>query len=330
MSRKRTQTHVRPLLIRPGSRYGCAAIGLCCSDIHKIAPVSRPEMRRLRVLDEDAADFDDEIGEPAIAMHDGECSFLRADGLCDIHQIKPRVCHRFPYTLVATPAGGRVSIEHRCLCPNLVAEAPLVTAHGANRDLNDAAGRLKANWRVERIETDAGTINFADYVKLEATVLQTLKAQPSDVRGTALGTDAFSPLRGSTWREVYAAMVQQEGDTRFDQALRWFGDAIGQHLGIRPRRRERIWETPEPLPSGRPPNEQYMTWIADEVWGLMWTSRSGWDQLRRELATRLWIARAIAKRLRRQLSAEVATAEAIVITDLVGSSPWWDGAVQRL
>ena len=46
-----TRSRVRPLLLRPGARFGCSNDGMCCSDLHLIGPLSSMESKLFGALD---------------------------------------------------------------------------------------------------------------------------------------------------------------------------------------------------------------------------------------------------------------------------------------
>jgi len=278
---------------------------VCCSDVFGIGPLSRREVRRLRVLDEEAADGD----AMEMDLLDGTCSFLETDGRCGIHAHphKPRVCSRFPYTLVATPDGGRVSIEHRCLCPNL--PGPPLDAASAARDLS-VGGRLKANLRITEVAMDGRAVPFGDYVAAEPALLALAAREMA-------GVEPFPRLSGTSWRSVAEALRGRVGDSREAEALRWGGDTLASRHGVRAGKRWRFWEVERGAAE-----DVFAAWLQDEVWGLMWVPYASVRSLRRELATRLWIARRLERR--------VGAAAAVMLVALVGSTATWESVVLRM
>jgi len=319
---------LRPLLLRPGLRHRCFGDGLCCSDFHVIAPLSGREVKALQQWGgEEVADCFAGMGYIDLE-ETGECALLR-EGRCTIHAepIKPRVCDRFPYTLVGTPKGGRVAIEHRCTCMNH-GEAPLVDEAMAERDLLDAAGRLKANHKLEQVALRTGTL--IDFEAYEAEEAKLLSALEGDVK-EALDRAPFLPLREATWEEVGLAFVNQNGDVRLHEALRWVGDAILQG-NQRAGRRSRPWAEAIERTALRQDetnrDDRLRRWIADTVWSLCWTAYCSYEQLLRELATRLELVDRTERRLRRH--SPLPFVEALMLVDFVGTSEWWEGVAGRL
>ena len=64
----------------------------------------------------------------------GTCIFLE-ENRCAVHEplgglLKPLACKQFPISLTATPAGGRITTEHKCPCRTL-GERPALTVEDA-------------------------------------------------------------------------------------------------------------------------------------------------------------------------------------------------------
>lgn len=125
--------HLRMLA---GARFGCTMCGSCCGG-HNVGPVSEAvldglepeldalaaEVRADRRVDKDlflALPGAGESGPDLVcsASH-GSCVFLDDAGRCRIHArlggaAKPLPCRIFPYELVATPTGVRVTVQREC------------------------------------------------------------------------------------------------------------------------------------------------------------------------------------------------------------------------
>ena len=138
------ETKLHPLRVRPGARFTCHGDGLCCSDVHLLGPVTGDEARVLNAIDERilAWSGDDRV---LVTTVDGRCMFAGA-GVCELHarlgpEVKPASCKQFPFMLVTTPTGGRVTTEHRCPRQPEARRAPLGT--GAARARGDARLRRR-------------------------------------------------------------------------------------------------------------------------------------------------------------------------------------------
>ncbi len=295
---------IRPLLIRPHAKFKCHGDGLCCSDIHLLGPITRKEKRFLQVISPLTVVRDTDINEDVLrTKNDHHCVFL-IDRLCQIHAqlaeiAKPDGCRRFPYGLVATPDGGRVTTEHRCPCRSL-GESPKLTAEHATFALRDSAGRLSANARVEgkiRLKRDQ-KIAFSDFKAMEDTILeaiwsgasieQTLKAKP------------FPKLKRKDWSKAADEIAADPDGTAFDEAMIWLAYAVHQWQG-----------THMPLPSARPwsaafdraqkrskekkPAHVLRDWLCDEIWSLDWIDRSTWPQARHDWVTRFVLAETLTR-----------------------------------
>jgi Fe-S-cluster containining protein len=335
----RDRLRVRPLLVRPGARFYCHGDGLCCTDIHVLGPLTRPEALDVRALRGGEATERDDDGEVALKTgKDGSCVFLD-DGLCEIHarlgmEAKPMGCRRFPFGLVATPAGGRVTTEHRCPCRSL-GERPPIEVGEAEAQLTDPRGRLKADDRacLRMRLTNEKRVSFKRYAEIEAVLLARLAAGENPLK--VLRATPFPELDDGNWLKVACEFIDMDDDTAGGVALAWFGDAVLQlSEGHRPPRRERPWAGAFDRAIARcrkpaRPVEIYDDWIADEIWMLRAFSWGPFDVARAELATRYVIARQVAKRLRAGgVRADQAAAEAVMVVDVAtGSTEWPDVVV---
>ena len=323
-------------------RYQCYGDGQCCTDMHAIGALEDDEVERLRAVEPEVVGYSDLIEAHVMRMRpDGTCPFLGDSG-CMLHEpmdglLKPHPCWRFPFGLTATPKGGRVTTEHRCSCRSIGAERPLVDVERAAEELKERDGRTRANHTVgatipiRREET----ISFEAYEEIEGPMLAALLEEGARAE-VVLDREPFPSLIEGTWGAIAGGMRAVATDSRFDQALDWFGAAIQVRDGGTMDRAERPWadcfervlaRVPEP----EDPEGMIRDWVADVIWSLFWTAYGSFEQSRTELATRVWILRRIQRELVAMgLREDVATAEAMMIVDLVGTSEWWEGVTARL
>jgi hypothetical protein len=188
-------TRVRPLIARPGARFACAGDGLCCTDLHALGPLSRSEAKSLRVLVPGSVQFHQDIEAPCMRPGaDGACAQLGKRG-CGIHarfgaDEKPVGCSRFPYGLVGTPSGGRVT--------TLGTRPPLDLAD-AERSLRDVSGRLETDAHAPARVPMArrARLPFARYAAIEVAMLARLAA--GDRIESVLAAKPFPKLARSSW-----------------------------------------------------------------------------------------------------------------------------------
>jgi hypothetical protein len=326
-----------PLLVRPGARFDCVGDGLCCSDIHAVGALSDDDCEMLAMISEDA--FDRHEGEDAAVLmmrsDTGRCVFWSEEG-CAIHsqlgpEMKPTPCIQFPYALTATPAGGRISTQHRCTCRTL-GPLPLVTVEGARRCLLDSNGELKPEHAVldEVAWSSAESLSFAEYAQREAGLIEAL------IEGkrlmTVLDAQPFPKLDGIAWEAVVDELLEFLGPSRAAAAARWFGGAIGFLVDRRdPTGLDRPWadsfeKAGERVVDPVPPNRVFGDWLADEVWSMRWSRFGSLARARVELATRLAIARRIAGWLDISTPKQdnISAAEAAMIVDVIGTTDIWE------
>ena len=139
-----------------------------------------------------------------------------------------------------------------------------------------------------------------------------------------------------TWGAIAGGMRVVETDSRFDDALSWFGAAIDVRDGGTMDHQARPWTESfdrvlTRVPEADDAEAMIRDWVADSLWSLYWTAYGSFEQARCEMATRLWLLRRLAQEFVSLGSREdVATAEALMIVDLVGTSEWWEGITARL
>lgn len=330
-----------PLLVRPGARFDCVGDGLCCSDIHMVGALTDEDCRMLAAISEAAIERHE--GDDAAVMmmraDTGRCVFWNEQG-CAIHgrlgaQMKPSPCIQFPYALTATPAGGRISTQHRCTCRTL-GTLPPVSESAARACLLDSSGELKVEHAVlDEVGWSAReSLSFAQYTEREAGLLKALTEGKSLM--TVLGAQPFPVLEGTTWIAVADELLQLAGTSRASVAARWFGDAIGFLVERRERtERARPWSDAFERAARRimdpvSPNAVFGDWLADELWSMRWTRFGSLRRARAEWATRLAVARRIAGWLDVSSPTQdnVSAAEAVMIVDVIGASEPWE-RVQR-
>jgi hypothetical protein len=354
---------VRPLLARPFARYACAGDGLCCTDIHALGPVTPHERARLATLTSHA------LVPPPVVRHQrlpmfaldvtavGQCSWLAIEeGACRLHAnhgaaSKPASCRRFPYGLVATPSGGRVTTAHRCPCRTM-GERPLINLADAHASLVNHAGRLHANARVEsRVQVTAQyTVPFAVYASREGEVIAALLA--GDDVGAALGRlaslagplacdaalqDTLPPLRDLSWIEVAYRFRGRIDGTACGAALAFFGDAVvaefeARRVSLRSRPWSAAFDRAETRTSIAASADAILSdWVADVVWGLPFAESGSLDASVLELMVRVRLARRVASAIERAgARTDRAMAEAILIAELGGATALWRDVTTRI
>jgi hypothetical protein len=330
---------VRPLLVRPGARFACAGDGICCTDVHALGPLTRTEARRLRVIGADTVVRHAELEAPVFrTVAGGGCIYLRP-GRCQLHadhgaDAKPDGCRRFPFGLVATPRGGRITTEHRCPCRTMGARPPLDAAT-AEPSLRDNAGRVWAElYTPRRVPLDAHQrVAWSTYEAIESQILARLER--GDAIHLALGTSQLPRVRGG-WRAVAHWLRSERDGTGYGETCAWAGDALlslhGERKPLRPRpwtagfdraeRRTRVAGDPDAI---------FRDWVADKIWSLSWTEFGSFDRGRHELAARVTIAREMSRLLRRAgVRRDRAAAESVLVVELAGCGESWEKASRAL
>jgi hypothetical protein len=339
--RSNTQNpRLRPLLARPGAVFRCLGDGLCCTDIHALGVLTRSEVKDLRQRNKLSVIYSDEVDGYCLKPVDSHCLFLE-EQRCGLHarhgaEAKPIGCRRFPYGLVSTPLGGRVTTEHRCTCRTL-GERPPLSLDDAEASLRDRAGRLEIDQEIpSRIALSAGRrVPFASYAALEAELIARLNAgeRAEDV----LAAKPLPALDEGGWANVAAEHIETRDATGGGEAFAWFGDALLElAAGHTPPQRPRPWRAAfeRALARGGPAQTAeavYNDWIADEFWGFRWFPWGPFDVARAELATRLAVARLIQRRIQREDAREdQAAAEAVMICELISEGHEWPRAVATI
>jgi len=340
-----TRARPLPLTARPGARYRCFGDGLCCTDIHGLGPLSKPETKQLSLISAGvvAAPGEGGFDEPMLRTRGDGCCLFLSDESCLLHKsvgdsAKPSGCRRFPLGLTATPAGGRITTRHLCPCRTM-GDRPALDERAARAALLDARGQLETDTEVDgpvRIGRRR-RVDFNAYETVEARLLKRLEhdEDPADILS---GRTLPSLTRGSHRGEAVDMLSDGFDGTRFGYALAWFAESVlALAVGRRPKVHERPWadafdRAEQRSPEVRPPRAMLADWVADEIWSLDWAirPRASLTRARDDLCSRLAIADHIQHRLvRRGLRADRATAEALCVVDAVGASDWWTEVVER-
>jgi hypothetical protein len=282
--------------------------------------------------------FDDEEDGPAIdCSPHGRCRFLNDDG-CRIHaahgaETKPSLCRRFPFGLIATPAGGRVTTEHRCPGRTL-GEHPGIDLDEAADSLRVGGRGLVADDRIEEPVPLGGKrfVGFAKYAAVEEAMLARLAA--GERAEKVLAAEPLPRLNGPTWKGFAGELLEMPTDSAWAVAMVWFGDALLEMgAGTRPPRRDRPWapafeRAAASRSAPRSPEALYNDWVADELWMFRGLLLAPFDAARAELGTRLAAARLIARRLqRRGVRPDQAAAESVLVVEIAAISSDWPGLV---
>jgi hypothetical protein len=337
------EPRVRPLLARPGARFACAGDGLCCTDLHALGPLTRDEARDMRRLIAGSVQYHPDVEAPCMRFGEGGgCAQLDARGLCGVHarfgaEAKPVGCRRFPYGLVSTPDGGRVTTEHRCPCRTL-GDRPPIDLEDAEASLKDPAGRLYADESVpRRIRlTRRERASWDEYRALEGRMLEQLARGVRAER--VLDVRELPRLSKRSWPAFAADLLDMNDGSRGAEALRWFADALlARSSGHKPPRRGRPWADAFARGARRGrrkggASEVLNDWVADELWMMRWLMWDcSFDVARAELATRVHAARWLSRRIARLgVREDQAAAEAVMMAELCACSEPWDEAVSAI
>jgi Fe-S-cluster containining protein len=338
MALDRRLVQVRPLLVRDGARFTCSGDGLCCTDVHLLGPVSKRERAPIEAIATHAVVRGKQL-TVLTPQANGHCVFLSAESGCAIYDTgaKPKSCHRFPFTLAATPEGGRVGTDHRCPCRTMGERAEIRPETTAEL-LTDSAGRLWADRRIEpRIAlSHQRVVSFARYRQLEESLLASL------ARGELLavvGDGVLPPRADGLWESVANELDQpDEYPTRWSLMQQAFARGLRAVLRGGPVEPfERPWaesfeRAEKRSREVRDPAVMLADWIADVIWSLEWSASFTLSQTRVELGARARIARLLAAHLEARAGArrDTAMAEAIAIVEVSGLADAWMSAVARL
>lgn len=342
-ARKTYEPKMRPLLARPGAAFRCFGDGLCCTDIHALGVLTRSEVKALRQRDKLSVIYSDDVDGFCLKPVDSRCVFLDPQDRCGIHaqygaEAKPAGCRRFPYGLVSTPYGGRVTTEHRCPCRTL-GDRPEIILEDADRSLRDNGGRLDSDKDVpSRIPMrDGEKLLFDRYLAIETDMIARLNAgaRAEDV----LAANALPDMAEGSWAVIAVEQIEMRDSSAGGEVCAWFGDALLEiATGHKPPARPRPWawayQRATARPGGREQTADYVLndWIADELWMFRWLDwEVTFDAARAEMATRLKVARHIQNRIEQEgVAGGQAAAEAVMICELVCEGSEWPKAVANI
>jgi hypothetical protein len=262
----------------------------------------------------------------------GSCTFLSDEARCSIWAlpIKPRTCDRYPYTLVSTPEGGRISTDHRCPCRSMGERASLDAEH-VRAALLDGAGRLSVDRRVEDDVPfrDGARLRFSEWRRIEEQIMArlTFGESPREV----LGVQPFSMWKREHWLEFARTLAAHSPGARWVSALRWSAHAIFARLDsehVWPEL-ERPWLDVFDRAQARSPQIAsegaiLSDWLLDQVWSLEWASSGDWTLATHDWGTRLAMAEALRARfVQLGARADRAEAEALCVIEILGFTDAW-------
>jgi hypothetical protein len=327
------------LIARPGARFQCLGDGLCCTDLHALGPLTRDESRDLQSVAPGALAWNEEfMGDCLRVDAQGNCLQLERDGRCGIQRRfgvdhKPIGCRRFPYGLVDTPLGRRVTTEHRCPCRSLGGDSrPPIDLADASACLQDRDGQLEADGEVPDAVSmsRATTAPFSEYAMIEADMLRRLAegVRAEDV----LDADPLPDCNRLEWTACGRDFVGMQDGSAGGVALAWFGEALLERMtGATPVVRGRPWRGAfergiARTPLAADPEHVVNDWLADELWMLRWLEWQDcpFTAARSELATRLDLVRALMRRLDGLgLRGDQSAAEAVMLAGLASCTTRW-------
>jgi hypothetical protein len=332
----------RPLLVRPGARFACAGDGLCCTDLHALGAITRSEAQAMRRLIPGSVIHHPDVDAPCMRPGpSGACAQL-VRGRCSVHarfgaEQKPVGCRRYPYGLVSTPLGGRVTTEHRCPCRTL-GERPPLDVHEAEHSLLDQSGRLEVDEVApSRVAlTVKQRVAFERYAELEGALLVRLERGERVER--VLGAKPLPALSERAWPMFATELLDLDDGTRGGVAVAWVADGLlALASGYKPPRRERPWHDAFEHGARRArkpgsPERVFADWVADEIWMMRFLPWGcSFDVARAELVTRLAVARWIARKIaQRGVRADQAAAEAVMAVELAALCEIWPEAVSAI
>lgn len=320
------------LITRPGARFQCFGDGLCCTDAHVLGPVSPLEARALKRLDARSVTQNRELAIRALrTTSEGRCGYLDSNYRCTIHahSAKPQTCRRYPFFVIETPDGARVSTDHRCPCRTM-GNRPILTPEWAQDSLRDAKGELDLDRKLDApIELAPGMpVSWQAWREHEDRLLAALAQQrPEEVLGGEL-FPTFDPAQPSWLQFARAGLNDQP--MRWARAMEWSARALLSLLGVssRPPDPPRPWSDAFDRAEARsPPGDpgaMLCDAIADAIWSLEWVDRGSFAAAQCELLSRVALIRRIHERL---MAAEArpdrAMAEAIAIVEINALSDEW-------
>ncbi len=332
------ESFVRPLVVRDGARFSCAGDGLCCTDVHLLGPLSKPEAQVITALAPRA--ITRLAGLRLLDTSSGRCAFLDEQMRCGIYahdggKTKPRTCHRYPFLLVATPDGGRVGTDHRCPCRTM-GDRPPLTAERAEDPLSTLSGRLMVDRRITaRMPlTPKRRVGWKRYVQEERELLRALETQRAE---DALAVAPFPELSDMSWPQIATDLALDMPPTQWGWACRTFAVFLAQRFGVGVAdARFRPWEKVFDRAQARAvtpgdPERMLGDFVADAIWALEWAWRGSLLHARLELASRVALIRDMAAHFESHgARPDRAMAEAIAVAEIGGVSESWSTVVARM
>ena len=339
-AKKTPKASLKPFIVRPGARFQCFNDCLCCTDIPALGPITRAEARDMRRIAPESVFLNEDVDDLCLKPVNGLCHFQR-DGLCQVHaqhgaEAKPAGCRRFPFGLIKTPAGGRITTEHRCPCRTL-GDRPPIDLVDAEASLKDRSGILEVDNELEpKIQwSNLKKVRFEEYVELEAALIKRL--MDGERAEEVLGEDPLCELDEGCWSVYAAEFFDMRDGSAGGEALVMFGDALLElSAGHTPPERLRPWAGAFERAIARctqeaSPETIYNDWIADEIWMFRWSEWGSFDTGRKEMATRLAVARKVQERLEAQgLRPDQAAAEAVMVVEVATVSSEWPKAAEAI
>ena len=340
-SRRSLKPRPRPLLVRAGARFKCFGDGLCCSDVHLLGPVTPRERRALDLIEPGVLRRDSDARALVFRTQESGACVLRSSRGCELHAVhgeraKPDGCTRFPFGLIATPEGGRITTYHRCPCRTL-GTRPEIEPEQAASSLRSGAGRLRPDGQVgHRVRMAPGKwASFARYRVVEDALLDDLLVKQLDPQ-VVLGPPP-KRVAGVRWSEVLKQMDDARDGTAYGEALGWFAAAFRAMradvpLALRPRPWSASFDRAQRREGRLTQQAVLADWVADQIWSLDWVFAIG--DLRgglKELSLLHGVAQTIASRLARgRVRGDRAAAEAVMIVELVREGGVWEEVQQAL
>jgi lysine-N-methylase len=156
----------RPLERLDGYQFRCDGNGSCCTTYASIPfgvdDARRASRRAPDVMERDEAHFflplygSSDADMRAVTMVDGACAFLDADGMCRVHDVKPRGCDTFPACFVDDGDAVRASVALECPCVLSSLSAP------AGESLAEDAGAAS------EVPPGARVVALPEHIRLHA------------------------------------------------------------------------------------------------------------------------------------------------------------------
>jgi len=202
------------LLFHPEVRYRCAGCGVCCrsfllgplrpADTARLAELRWPPGVRLPV-GEQALHYLEDEGEPVpfLRTFKGQCVYLDAHGLCQVHAQagepeKPLVCRLFPFTFVrlgppgSAPVAVSIQFESRALWDGHATSPPIQAQEPYLRDLLQELAVVTT--LPERVQlAPRRTLPLRQALALDAAALRLLEQCPAATPPAELARRVLAP-----------------------------------------------------------------------------------------------------------------------------------------